>query len=147
MKQFVVKKHDTLAEWWVCRDTFNGVTIEWKNREYNDQQKVTCEEKVLMEKYSENLANELARILRELGAHLALHHPEKVFDLPPRRMLGEHIAQLRIHRGVSVRDLAQRCDLSPTTIVNIQAGNFSPRYEIVEKILQELGARIELIID
>lgn len=147
MKQYVVSKHDTLADWWVCRDTLNGVTMEWEQGKCNETQKVTSADAELFAKYGGNIASELARIMREFGEYLAIYHPDKVWNMAPRRALGEQIAQLRIHRGISVRDLAQRCDLSPTTIVNIQAGNFSPRYEIVERILRELGARIEIIID
>lgn len=61
-----------------------------------------------------------------------------------REELGSVIAELRENRGVSIRDLAKRCELSPSTIVNIEQGKFSPRFEIVALIVEELGGKITI---
>ena len=59
-----------------------------------------------------------------------------------REELGNQIAQLRKSKGYSIRELADRCEINKATIVNIEKGRFSPRFEIVEKLLNELGAEI-----
>ena len=59
-----------------------------------------------------------------------------------REELGHTISELRNSKGYSIRELADRCEVNKATIVNIEKGRFSPRFEIVEKLLNELGAEI-----
>lgn len=47
-------------------------------------------------------------------------------------------------KGVSIRALAEIVGVSKSTIVNIESGKFSPRYDIVERIAEALGAEIEI---
>lgn len=61
-----------------------------------------------------------------------------------RETLGNTIAELRKEQGYSIRELADRCEINKATIVNIEKGRFSPRFEIVEKIVSELNAEIEI---
>ena len=61
-----------------------------------------------------------------------------------REELGNTINELRQQRGMSIRELAERSEVNKATIVNIEQGRFSPRYEIVERIVKELGGTIEI---
>lgn len=61
-----------------------------------------------------------------------------------REELGNKINELRRQRGMSIRELAERSEVNKATIVNIEQGRFSPRYEIVERIVKELGGTIEI---
>lgn len=61
-----------------------------------------------------------------------------------REALGNKISELRKEKGYSIREMAERCDLSKSTIANLEKGRFSPRYDILEKILQSLDAKFEI---
>lgn len=61
-----------------------------------------------------------------------------------REELGNKINELRRQRGMSIRELAERSEVNKATIVNLEKGRFSPRYEIVERIVKELGGTIEI---
>lgn len=47
-------------------------------------------------------------------------------------------------KGMSIRALAEIVGVSKSTIVHIESGKFSPRYDIVERIAEALGADIEI---
>ena len=59
-------------------------------------------------------------------------------------MIGDNLRAIRQAKGVSIRALAEIVGVSKSTIVNIEAGKFSPRYDIVERIAEALGAEIEI---
>lgn len=61
-----------------------------------------------------------------------------------REELGQIMSELRNQRGYSIRQLAEICELSKSTIVNMEKGRFSPRFEIVDKIAAKLGAEIRI---
>lgn len=64
-----------------------------------------------------------------------------------RQLLGAEMSRLRNLRGYSTRELAELTGYTATTINNIECGRFSPRFEIVEKILSALGAHINIVMD
>ena len=64
-----------------------------------------------------------------------------------RQLLGAEMSRLRNLRGYSIRELAERSGYATNTILSIEKGKFSPRFEIVEKILSVLGAHLEIVID
>ena len=59
-------------------------------------------------------------------------------------MIGDNLRVIRMAKGVSIRALAEIVGVSKSTIVNIESGKFSPRYDIVERIAEALGAEIEI---
>lgn len=59
-------------------------------------------------------------------------------------MIGDNLRAIRQTKGVSIRALAEIVGVSKSTIVNIETGKFSPRYDIVERIAEALGAEIEI---
>lgn len=61
-----------------------------------------------------------------------------------RESLGQLLRMARIEQGISIRDLAERCELSKSTIVNIEKGAFWPRMDIVLKIASTLGKTIAI---
>ena len=72
---------------------------------------------------------------------------DRVEELNDRQLFGQRMARLRRQQGYSTRELAELTGYTPTTINNIECGRFSPRFEIVEKILSVLGAHLEIVID
>ncbi len=59
-----------------------------------------------------------------------------------RKDLGRVIRQMRLAKGISIRGLADICGLSPSTVQNIENGAFSPRLDIVLRILSELEGKL-----
>lgn len=64
-----------------------------------------------------------------------------------RQLFGQKMARLRKQQGYSIRELAELSGFATNTILSIEKGKFSPRFEIVEKILSVLGAHLEIIMD
>jgi len=59
-------------------------------------------------------------------------------------MIGDNLRAIRQAKGMSIRALAEMIGVSKSTIVNIETGKFSPRYDIVERIAEALGVEIEI---
>ncbi len=55
------------------------------------------------------------------------------------RMDGEKLRQLREARFLSHRDLAKRADVSPTTVLNLEAGRVEAQRRTVRKLAEALG--------
>ena len=55
------------------------------------------------------------------------------------------IVELRMAKGLTQSDLAELCDISVTTVGNIEAGITSGNFITVDKIFNALGHEIEII--
>lgn len=58
--------------------------------------------------------------------------------------VGKVIRELREARGVSLRALANASGVNFTTIRHIERGDNSPTVATLEKLLEALGAKIEI---
>ena len=63
-------------------------------------------------------------------------------EVDNREDLGQYIRYLRLKNGDTIRGLASKCDLVPATIQNIESGKFSPRLDVIQKILKQLNANL-----
>lgn len=61
-----------------------------------------------------------------------------------RETLGQMVRLMRVSKGVAIRALAEQCGLSKSTVVNIENGAFTPRLDIVLRILSALGATMRV---
>ena len=73
MNKYIIQKSDTQTKSWVLTDTENGVVITFENGKFNDTQKVTLLEN------TNKTAEELAKILKEMGEWAVKHHADKLF--------------------------------------------------------------------
>ncbi|MDP9477435.1 MAG: helix-turn-helix domain-containing protein [Actinomycetota bacterium] len=55
------------------------------------------------------------------------------------RIDGEKLRQLREARFLSHRDLAKRASVSPTTVLNLEAGKVEAQRRTVRKLAEALG--------
>lgn len=62
-----------------------------------------------------------------------------------RERIGKKLAEIRNEKGYTVRQLAELADLRPATISNVENGKFSVGIDILTKICNTLGARIEIV--
>ena len=74
MARYIIQKSEVKAGWWVCTDTEHGIVVKWEEHRFNDTQRVT-----LLEDNQHPKALLIARLMREMGDWLAVHHREKVF--------------------------------------------------------------------
>ena len=61
-----------------------------------------------------------------------------------RERIGARIAELRKSLGMTQEDLAAKCGLQRTTVSKIEHGRFSVSVDMLSRICDALGARIEL---
>ncbi len=55
------------------------------------------------------------------------------------RVDGEKLRQLREERFLSHRDLAKNADVSPTTVLNLEAGKVEAQRRTIRKLAEALG--------
>lgn len=72
MSKYILQK-STQTKSWVLTDTENGVVITFEQGKFNDTQKVTLLEN------TNKTAEELAKILKEMGEWAVKHHADKLF--------------------------------------------------------------------
>lgn len=72
MNKYILQK-STQPNKWVLTDSENGVVITFENGKFNDTQKVTLLED------TNKAAEELAKVLREMGEWAVKHHSDKLF--------------------------------------------------------------------
>lgn len=59
-----------------------------------------------------------------------------------REELGQLIRGMRISKGVSIRDMAERAACQPSTVQNVEKGSFTPRIDVIQRMLFAIGHRL-----
>ena len=62
-----------------------------------------------------------------------------------REELGLLIRGWRVSQGISIRKMAEMADIRPSTVQNVENGAFTPRLDILQRILNVLGKRIAIV--
>lgn len=133
-------------EIWKLTDEANGISVTWEVRKFNETQQFDTSGFDL-QKYGMESAQIIATIIRRMADWLADNYRELVEELNDRQLFGLKMARLRRSKLYSIRELAELTGYATNTILSIEKGKFSPRFEIVEKILSVLGAHLEIVID
>lgn len=131
---------------WKLTDEANGISVTWEVRKFNETQQFDTSGFDL-QRWGVESAQIIATIITRMTDWLADNYRELVEELNDRQLFGQKMARLRRQQGYSTRELAELTGYTPTTINNIECGRFSPRFEIVEKILSVLGAHLEIVMD
>jgi transcriptional regulator with XRE-family HTH domain len=61
-------------------------------------------------------------------------------------VLGPRLRALRLSRGLSLRELARRLDLSPSTISQIETGKLQPSVRTLYALVSEFGVTIDAVL-
>lgn len=61
-----------------------------------------------------------------------------------REELGQLIRGWRVSQGISIRHMAEMADIRPSTVQNVEKGAFTPRLDILQRLMAVLGKRIEV---
>lgn len=59
--------------------------------------------------------------------------------------IGEQIAQLRVKRGLSVRQLADLCGIDYSNLSKIERGTYNASIAVINKILTALDAHLKIV--
>lgn len=127
-------------------DEANGISVTWEVRKFNETQQFDTSGFDL-QKWGMESARIIATIITRMTDWLADNHRELVEELNDRQLFGQKMARLRKRQGYSIRELAELTGFATNTILSIEKGKFSPRFEIVEKILSVLDAHLEIVMD
>lgn len=131
---------------WKLTDEANGISVTWEVRKFNETQEFDTSGFDL-QKYGMESARIIATIITRMTDWLADNFRELVEELSDRQLFGLKMSRLRRQQGYSIRELAELTGYATNTILSIEKGKFSPRFEIVEKILSVLGAHLEIVMD
>jgi HTH-type transcriptional regulator/antitoxin HipB len=58
--------------------------------------------------------------------------------------IGEEVRRLRMERGLSQQELAQRMGLPQSVIARLEAGGVEPRLSTLDRVAQALGVQLEV---
>lgn len=61
-------------------------------------------------------------------------------------MIGEVLRLIRTIKGYKAKDLAQKLEISPSYLSQIEKGQKRPSYELIEKFAEVVGERTSTII-
>ena len=131
---------------WKLTDEANGISVTWEVRKFNETQQFDTSDFDL-QRYGAESARIIATIITRMTDWLADNFRELVEPLNERQLFGQKMSRLRRSKLYSIRELAERSGYATNTILSIEKGKFSPRFEIVEKILSVLGAHLEIVMD
>lgn len=131
---------------WKLTDEANGISVTWEVRKFNETQQFDTSGFDL-QRWGVESAQIIATIIRRMADWLADNYRELVEELNDRQLFGVKMSRLRKSKLLSIRELAERSGYATNTILSIEKGKFSPRLEIVERILSVLGAHLEIVID
>lgn len=62
-----------------------------------------------------------------------------------RLRIGGRLRELREAQGLTTTQLGERCGLSHSTISKVENGKWSVSLDILSKVCQALGAKVEII--
>ena len=61
-----------------------------------------------------------------------------------RIQIGNRISELRQEKGMSVIQLAEKCDVSPQNIYKIEDGKYNVSIDILYKVCKALGVKLKI---
>ena len=62
-----------------------------------------------------------------------------------REYIGKRIAEIRQAKGLSIRQLAEACGVNIANIYKIENGKYNVSIDILGKICEALGCRIDIV--
>ena len=89
-------------------------------------------------------------IMGEINRQLIIHRFDSVFSygrdpIQNRIVMGERIRELREKKKMDLASLALRAGIQPNTLKRIEAGKFSVDLDVLSKIAQGLGMKIDFV--
>ena len=98
MDRFILQNSSTRPNGWVLTDTQSKIVVQFDDGDYNGTQRVT-----MLDDAPYPSANELARIMKEIGEYATRHHGSKCFAQPYGFEYSEDDTRLYLYRRKSPR--------------------------------------------
>ena len=64
-------------------------------------------------------------------------------EINDRVELGSFIHNVRVSQGITVRGMAEKSGIMPSTVQNVEKGAFSPRLDVITRIFEVLGVKLK----
>ncbi len=129
---------------WVATDTEHGIVITFREHEFNETQKITLLDGDTFD--SDEDAIKVATYLREIADWLAKEHYSVAMPslIIQRQNMGASIRSMRMRRGLSLEQLAQKAGITRANLTSIEAGKYSAGLDVLNKIANALGVKVEI---
>lgn len=95
MDKYIIQQSSTHPNKWVLTDTTNKIVVTFEDGAFNSTQKVTMLDDTRL------TANELAKVMRELGEWVVKYHSSKCFNQPYGIEYSEDDTKMYLYRRKS----------------------------------------------
>lgn len=95
MNKYIIQQSSTHPNKWVLTDTTNKIVVTFEDGAFNSTQKVTMLDDTHL------AANELAKVMRELGEWVVKYHSSKCFNQPYGIEYSEDDTKMYLYRRKS----------------------------------------------
>ncbi|WP_314712425.1 DNA breaking-rejoining protein [Prevotella pallens] len=95
MDKYIIQQSSTHPNKWVLTDTTNKIVVTFEDGAFNSTQKVTMLDDTHL------AANELAKVMRELGEWVVKYHSSKCFNQPYGIEYSEDDTKMYLYRRKS----------------------------------------------
>ncbi len=142
-ERFTLAQNGALME---ARDNEHGIVITFREHEYLTTQRVIIEGGDGLG--TVNDAKAAAEYLDEMDWWLLHSHYNTAMPslLDRRKALGERVRELRLAAGLNPSQLARRAGITAGNITRIEAGMYSVGIDLVNRLGDVLGARLDLVV-
>lgn len=109
---------------------------------YHLREALKTEDEELME-LAENIGDLPARLIDPKAQYYVGYYHQKAEFY--RRDLGKKLAEIRMNKGLSIRQLAELAGVSFQNISKIEQGKYNVSIDILGKICESLNCRIDIV--
>ena len=95
MNRYIIQQSSTHPNKWVLTDKRNNIVVTFEDGKFNETQKVTMLDDTQL------TANELAKVMRELGEWAVKYHSSKCFNIPYGIEYSEDDTKMYLYRRKS----------------------------------------------
>lgn len=106
----------------------------------------------LFDMYAGTAKRVTEQTVKKINAELYLSDYEMIVHIIPdldkgeeRIRIGQRIKQLRKENNIDAKTLAARAGIDPSNLSRIELGHYSVGFDMLNKIANALGARVELV--
>lgn len=145
MSRYLLQKSDKDPLWWALVDTVEQIVCQFKEGDFNGSQRVTT-----LNDDSDYDFAQLPATLCAMADWLRETHYEIMFSSPQliareaRKDVGRQIKAAREAKGYTTRYLEKLTGVTHTHISRIEAGRYNVSVDILGRLCDALGVKIEL---
>lgn len=121
--RYKLTKHSTRPQWWVLADTENNIVLQFEQHRYNETQQVSLLDETNV---SPNLAQELAKIMREMGDWVVDNIYYLAMPVDDTRVwVSRKLQKIMQEENITIEELAERSGFKIRTIESILECRFA----------------------